>query len=165
DEGSDVVLKVVNEIDWKRYKVNPDSPLVIVSHICSTRIPYKTVGKENVADRPEIERELRLAMQFILRKLQVFMNKRGQAEMAKKRANLYSKYLPLIAQFCTELAGKKKEPDYKKMLKEEIVIPIVQEEIVIPIVQEKQEVQEEPIVAKNPKKEEEIVVGKVQEKK
>ncbi len=152
DEGSDVVLKVVNEIDWKRYKVNPDSPLVIVSHICSTRIPYKTVGKENVADRPEIERELRLAMQFILRKLQVFMNKRGQAEMAKKRANLYSKYLPLIAQFCTELAGKKKEPDYKKMLKEEIAIPIVQE---------KQKVQEEPIVAKNPKQEEEIVVEKV----
>ncbi len=151
DEGSDVVLKVVNEIDWKRYKVNPDSPLVIVSHICSTRIPYKTVGKENVADRPEIERELRLAMQFILRKLQVFMNKRGQAEMAKKRANLYSKYLPLIAQFCTELAGKKKEPDYKKMLKEEIAIPIVQE---------KQKVQEEPIVAKNPKQEEEIVVEK-----
>lgn len=152
DEGSDVVLKVVNEIDWKRYKVNPDSPLVIVSHICSTRIPYKTVGKENVADRPEIERELRLAMQFILRKLQVFMNKRGQAEMAKKRANLYSKYLPLIAQFCTELAGKKKEPDYKKMLKEEIAIPIVQE---------KQKVQEEPIVVKNPKQEEEIVVEKV----
>jgi DNA topoisomerase-6 subunit B len=171
DEGSDVVLKVVNEIDWKRYKVNPDSPLVIVSHICSTRIPYKTVGKENVADRPEIERELRLAMQFILRKLQVFMNKRGQAEMAKKRANLYSKYLPLIAQFCTELAGKKKEPDYKKMLKEEIAIPIVQEkqevqeEIAIPIVQEKQEVQEEPIVTKNQKKEEEIVVEKVQKNK
>ncbi len=91
--------------------------------------------------------------------------------MAKKRANLYSKYLPLIAQFCTELAGKKKEPDYKKMLKEEIEIPIaqekqeVQEEIAIPIVQEKQEVQEEPIVAKNPKKEEEIVIEKVQEKK
>ena len=61
DEGSDVVLKVANDIDWKRYSVNPDPPLVIVSHICSTRIPYKTVGKENVADRQEIERELRLA--------------------------------------------------------------------------------------------------------
>ncbi len=158
DEGSDVVLKVVNEIDWKRYKVNPDSPVVIVSHICSTRIPYKTVGKENVADRPEIERELRLALQFILRKLQVFMNKRGQADMAKKRANLYSKYIPLIAQFCTELAGKKKEPDYKKMLKEEIAIPVVQE---------KQEVQEEqePIMEESPKKEEELVVEKVKENK
>src|SRR3989304_5685728 len=69
DEGSDVVVKVVEEIDWSRYKVKGDPPLVIVSHICSTRIPYKTVGKENVADRPEIERELRLALQFLSRKL------------------------------------------------------------------------------------------------
>jgi len=122
DEGSDVVLKVVGETDWARYKVKGDPPLVIVSHICSTRIPYKTVGKENVADRPEIERELRLALQFLSRKLASYMSKRGQAEMAKKRANLYSKYIPLVAQFCTELAGKKKEPDYKEMLKEAVSI-------------------------------------------
>ena len=122
DEGSDVVLKVVNDTDWGRYKVKGDPPFIIVSHICSTRIPYKTAGKENVADRPEIERELRLALQFLSRKLAAYMSKKGQAEMAKKRANLYAKYIPLIAQFCTELAGKKKEPDYKKMLDEEIVV-------------------------------------------
>ena len=122
DEGSDVVLKVVNETDWGRYKVKNDPPLVIVSHICSTRIPYKTVGKENVADRPEIERELRLALQFLSRKLSSYMSKKGQAEMAKKRANLYSKYIPLIAQFCTELSGKKKQLNYQKMLEEVKVV-------------------------------------------
>ena len=116
DEGSDVVLKVVNDTDWGRYKVKGDPPFIIVSHICSTRIPYKTAGKENVADRQEIERELRLALQFLSRKLAAFMSKRGQAEMAKKRANLYAKYIPMIAQFCTELAGKKKEPNFKKIL-------------------------------------------------
>jgi len=52
------------------------------------------------------------------------MSKRGQAEAAIKRKNLYSKYIPLIAQFCTELAGKKKEPNYKQMITEE---PIVEE--------------------------------------
>ena len=118
DEGSDVVLKVVNETDWGRYKVKGEPPFIIVSHICSTRIPYKTAGKENVADRPEIERELRLALQYLSRKLSAYMSKKGQAEMAKKRANLYAKYVPLIAQFCTELAGKKKEPNYKQMLEE-----------------------------------------------
>ena len=123
DEGSDVVLKVVNDTDWGRYKVRSDTAsMVIVSHICSTRVPYKTVGKENVADRPEIEKELRLALQFLSRKLSSYMSKKGQAEMAKKRANLYSKYLPLISQFCTELAGKKKEPNYQKMIKEENAI-------------------------------------------
>lgn len=122
DEGSDVVLKVVNETDWARYKVKGDPPLVIVSHICSTRIPYKTVGKENVADRQEIERELKLALQFLSRKLASYMSKKGQAEMAKKRANLYAKYIPLIAQFCTELAEKKKEPKYKQLLQEEMLV-------------------------------------------
>ena len=120
DEGSDVVLKVVNDIDWNRYKVkDSNAPMVIVSHICSTRIPYKTVGKENVADRPEIERELRLGIQFLSRKMASYMSKRGQAEMAKKRANLYAKYIPLVARFCTELAGKKTEPDYEKIIQKE----------------------------------------------
>ena len=126
DEGSDVVLKVVNDTDWSRYKIKGEPPLVIVSHICSTRVPYKTVGKENVADRPEIERELKLALLSLSRKLSSFMSKRGKAEADIKRKNLYSKYIPLIAQFSTELAGKKKEPDYKKLIVEE---PIVEEKV------------------------------------
>lgn len=119
DEGSDVVLKVIGDMDLSRYKVKGDPPLVIVSHICSTRIPYKTVGKENVADRAEIEREVRLALQSLLRKLSAYMSKRGQAESARKRVNMYIKYIPLIAEFCTELAGKKKKPAYENMLKEQ----------------------------------------------
>ena len=122
DEGSDVVLKVVNDTDWSRYKIKGEPPFIIVSHICSTRIPYKTAGKENVADRQEIERELRLALQYLSRKLAAYMSKRGQAEMAKKRANLYAKYIPMIAQFCTELAGKKTEPNYQKILEDEITV-------------------------------------------
>ncbi len=117
DEGSDVVLKIVNETEWARYKIKGDPPLVIVSHICSTRIPYKTVGKENVADRPELERELKNALQYLARKLAVHMSRQGAADMAKKRANLYSKYVPLIAQFATELAGKKKEPNYNQLIR------------------------------------------------
>ena len=42
---------------------------------------------------------------------------KGAADMAKKRANLYSKYVPLIAQFATELAGKKKEPNYNQLIR------------------------------------------------
>ena len=117
DEGSDVVLKVIHELDWSRYKVKNEAPLVIASHICSTRIPYKTVGKENVADRPEIEKELKLALQYLARRLSSYMSKRGKAEAAKKRANLYAKYMPLISQFCTELAGQESEPRYATLFK------------------------------------------------
>ena len=33
--------------------------------------------------------------------------------------SIYGRYLPLIAQFSTELAGQKKEPRYHQLLKEE----------------------------------------------
>ena len=118
DESSDVVFKIINDIDWNRYKIKNDSPLIIVSHICSTRIPYKTVGKENVADRNEIERELKLALQFLARKLSSYMSKKGKAAMEKKRVDLYFTYIPLISKFCTELSNNLQEPNYKKIFNE-----------------------------------------------
>ncbi len=116
DEGSDVALKVIEEVDWPRYKVGQEAPLIIVTHICSTRVPYKTVGKEYIADRPEIEYELRNGIRFLARKLSAFLSKKGSLEMAKKRAGIYSKYIPLLAQFSTELARAKKPPKYKVLL-------------------------------------------------
>jgi DNA topoisomerase-6 subunit B len=116
DEGSDVAMKVIEEVDWPRYKVSQDAPLIIVTHVCSTRVPYKTVGKEYIADRPEIEYELRNGIRFLARKLSAFLSKKGSMEMARKRAGIYSKYIPMLAQFSTELARAKKPPKYKTLL-------------------------------------------------
>lgn len=117
DEGSDIAMKIIEEMDWPRYKFSNDSPLVIVTHVCSTRVPYKTVGKEYIADRPEIDYELRNGMRFLARKLAAFLSRKGHMEMQKKRAGIYTKYLPMLAQFSTELAKAKKQPSYKKLLK------------------------------------------------
>lgn len=117
DEASDVAWKVIKEdIDLRRYKVTSDTPLAVITHICSTKVPYKTVGKEFVADRPEVERELRNALREVLRKLSIYLSKKGSIEKAKKRLNIYAKYLPLIARFATELAGKRKPPHYRVLL-------------------------------------------------
>jgi len=40
--------------------------------------------------------------------------------MVKTRVNLYAKYHPRIAEFRTELSGRKKAPNYQKMLQTEI---------------------------------------------
>jgi DNA topoisomerase-6 subunit B len=118
DEANDVAFKMINdEIDWKRYRVPQEAPIAIITHVCSTKVPYKTVGKEYLADRPELERELKNATRDILRKLSTFLAHKGSMEFQKKRLNIYGKYLPLIAQFSTELAGQKKVPDYKALLK------------------------------------------------
>jgi DNA topoisomerase-6 subunit B len=90
----------------------------VITHICSTRIPYKTVGKEYIADRPEIQREIRNAAREALRRLGIFLSKKGSMEAVQRKMNIYGKYLPLIAKFSTELAGKKVEPNYRALIHE-----------------------------------------------
>ena len=114
DEGSDVSWKVIDEVDWRRYKVPQDAPIAIVTHVCSTRVPYKTVGKEYLADRPEIERELRNAIRELLRKLSIYFSKKGSMDMIKRKMNVYNKYLPMIAQFSSDLAELNNLPKYGK---------------------------------------------------
>ena len=119
DESSDVSFQVMAEMDWRRYHVPPDAPIGVISHICSTKIPYKTVGKEYIADRPEIEREIKNGMREALRRLGLFLSKKGSMEAVQRKMNIYGKYLPLIAKFSAELAGEKKLPKYSKLVGEE----------------------------------------------
>ena len=73
DEASDVSYRVISAMNWRRYKVAPDMPIAIVVHICSTKVPYKTVGKEFIADRPEVRREVANALREVARQLQHFL--------------------------------------------------------------------------------------------
>ncbi len=129
DEANDVAFKIINEeIDWKRYRIPQDAPLAIITHVCSTKVPYKTVGKEYLADRPELERELKNATRDILRKLSSFLARKGSMEFQKKRLNIFGKYLPLIAKFSTSLSGLKKMPEYKRLLKSEEALELEEAE-------------------------------------
>jgi len=119
DEGSDVSFKVLNEeVDWRRYHVPREAPLGVITHICSTRIPYKTVGKEYIADRPEIEREIRNAAREALRRLGLHLSMIETRQAVQRKMNIYGKYLPLIAKFAAGLANQKKMPRYHKLIAE-----------------------------------------------
>jgi DNA topoisomerase VI subunit B len=117
DEASDVSYRVISSMNWRRYKVAPDMPVAIVVHICSTKVPYKTVGKEFIADRPEVRREVANALREVARQLQHFLSRQEHVHMEKKRLGIFSKYLPKIAQFSTTLAGQERVPDIDKLLK------------------------------------------------
>jgi DNA topoisomerase-6 subunit B len=117
DEASDVSYKVITSMNWRRYKVSPDMPIGIVVHICSTKVPYKTVGKEFIADRPEVRREIANAIREIGRELQHFLSRQEHVHMEKRRLGVFSKYLPKIAQFSSTLAGRQKLPDIERLLK------------------------------------------------
>lgn len=117
DEASDVSVKVINSMNWRRYKVTPDMPIAIVIHICSTKVPYKTVGKEFIADRPEVRREVANGLREVARRLQRFLTRREHVNRERRRLGIFNIYLPKIAQFSAQLAGKKKYPDIEKLLR------------------------------------------------
>ena len=117
DEASDVSFRVINSMNWRRYKVSPDMPIAIVVHICSTKVPYKTVGKEFIADRPEVRREVANALREVGRQLQHFLSKREHVDKERRRLSIFAKYLPKIAQFSSTLAGKEKLPNVEKLIK------------------------------------------------
>ncbi|MBS7619577.1 DNA topoisomerase VI subunit B [Candidatus Bathyarchaeota archaeon] len=117
DESSCVVWKVVNKnINWSTYKVSNDTPLVIAVHLCSTKIPYKSVGKEFLADQPEVEKEITNALRHIARYLRLYISRNIRLAKEKRRLNVFEKFLPKIAEFSAKLADKPEPPDIKPLL-------------------------------------------------
>ena len=92
-------------------------PIAIVIHVCSTKVPYKTVGKEYISDRPEVRKEEANALREVSRQLQHFLSKQEHVHNEKKRLSIFSKYFPKIAEFSTTLAGETRKPDIEKLLK------------------------------------------------
>jgi DNA topoisomerase-6 subunit B len=118
DEASDVSWKVVNtEVDWRHYKVSPDMPIAVFVHICSTKVPYKTVGKEFIADRDDVEREVLNAVREVARRLSLFVSRKIHMAHEKRRLDVFQKYLPKIAVFSSKLAKKSKPPDVSPLLR------------------------------------------------
>jgi len=92
-------------------------PIVIVTSITSTRIPFRSAGKEMVADRPEIKRELLNCIRECARQLGRYLSRRQRAAYDRKRLDVFQKYLPKLAEFSTRLAGKSKVPNINPLLK------------------------------------------------
>ena len=129
DESSCVSFKVISKnINWKTYKVDQDTPLVVAIHVCSTKIPYKSVGKEFLADQPEVEKEIANAIRKAARDLRIFISHSLRLERQRHRLNVFSKYLPKISEFSQKLADKEESPDIQKLLNE-VNVPPQQEEV------------------------------------
>ncbi|MEM4101361.1 MAG: DNA topoisomerase VI subunit B [Desulfurococcaceae archaeon] len=107
DEGSDVITQVAkDEVDWQNYLVTFPAPIVLMVHVCSTKVPFKGVGKESIADIPELHREIRTAIQEVARKLRLYLAKKLREEEAKKRVEMIAKYIPEIARSLTVILGQ-----------------------------------------------------------
>jgi len=104
EEREDVSWKVVSRINWKLYGIDFPAPLVVLVHIASTKVPYKGVGKESISEVPEIESEIRAAVQEVARRLRVYLSrKRREAEIRRKIVTI-AKYIPEVARSLAVLA-------------------------------------------------------------
>jgi DNA topoisomerase-6 subunit B len=97
DEGSDVTSKVVRELDWRRYHISQEIPIAIFIHLASTKIPYKTVGKEYIAEVDEIKREIELGLKECARRLSIWLSKKERSEYVAKRMTLLKDFYSFIA--------------------------------------------------------------------
>ena len=131
DASNDVAMRVIREdIKWNDYLIKKEAPLVVVVHICSTKIPYKTAGKEYVADIPEIRKEIKLGIQECAREIRSYLSKLKRKQMAEKRYNilarLVNRFVISVAEINKtdkKLPAKYKDPEImKKILLERIKV-------------------------------------------
>ncbi|MFX1486725.1 MAG: DNA topoisomerase VI subunit B [Promethearchaeota archaeon] len=116
DEYKDVSAKVIKAVNWTRYKIRPGMPIAVFVHIVSTKIPFKTAGKEFIADRVEIEGEIRKGIQACARRLMRHLHRKERVAREKLRLDIYGRYLPVMAENISFLAGKREVPNIKRLL-------------------------------------------------
>jgi len=120
DQYNCALYKNIMNINFKNYGIEPFEKLAFIVHMCSTKIPYKTEGKEYVsADYEEINKTILLAAQEALRKVKEYLNNKRRMVEQTQRMNRFLLYIPYIAKNLSALTGYKQndlEHMFKKVL-------------------------------------------------
>ncbi|MBX9791089.1 MAG: DNA topoisomerase VI subunit B [Pirellulales bacterium] len=106
-QGACAITQTVVGTSWRAYGLTqsrnslPSGPVTIMVHMASVWVPFTSESKEAIAGYPEIQRELRLALQAIGRKLGLYMRRKLKVRDAGARRNTFLKYLNEIAEAVT----------------------------------------------------------------
>ena len=122
DESGDVCWRIVRSINWRRYNASPSMPFAVLIHVCSTKIPYKTVGKEMLADQPEVSKEILNGIREVARQLRRYMSRRERVQRQVRRLSVFSRFLPKIAEFSAGLVGLEESPNTDKLYRRQFVL-------------------------------------------
>ncbi len=98
DERSDVSYRVVRNLNLKHYGLRHEDPIAFVVHICSTKIPYKTVGKEYIGDIDVLRKEIELSFKDCLRELSEKVRKRDRVHKQRKRETRLVNYYQFMSE-------------------------------------------------------------------
>jgi DNA topoisomerase-6 subunit B len=116
------ITRLVMNTNWRSYGLTqsrgnlPNGPVTLMVHMASVWVPFTSESKEAVASYPEIEKELRLALQSVGRKLKMFLRKRQRTKQEGDRRNTFLRYLGEVAQAVHDINGASKQGVYDNLL-------------------------------------------------
>jgi len=111
--GACATTDVVKDINWRNYGLDqpggsgiPTDAVVIMVHVASTNVPFTSESKDAVANVPEIESEIELAIREAARDLKSFLNKRRSMQQRREKRNKLATILPEMAEKLTEVTDR-----------------------------------------------------------
>jgi len=101
--GACAITQTIISTNWRSYGLSqsrgslPQGPVTVMVHMASVWVPFTSESKEAIAGYPEIQRELRLALQAVGRKLGMYINRRKRVRHEGERRNVFLRYLGEVA--------------------------------------------------------------------
>jgi DNA topoisomerase-6 subunit B len=117
------ITQTVTATNWRSYGLTqsrgslPKGPVTLMVHIASVWVPFTSESKEAVAAYPEIQKELRLALQSVGRKLGMYLRRRNRVRHEGERRNIFLRYLGEVATAVSEINGVDRGDLYTQLMK------------------------------------------------
>jgi len=121
--GACAITQSIMATNWRSYGLSqsrgglPSGPVTVMVHMASVWVPFTSESKEAVASYPEIQKEIRLGLQAVGRKLAMFVRKRMKVRQEGERRNVFLRYLGEVATAVNEINGRDRSKLYDLLLK------------------------------------------------
>jgi DNA topoisomerase-6 subunit B len=121
--GACAITQTILNTNWRSYGLTqsrgslPKGPVTVMVHIASVWVPFTSESKEAVAHYPEIQKELRLGLQAVGRKLGMYLRRRNRVRQESERRNIFLRYLGEVATAVSDINGTDKQSLYDQLLK------------------------------------------------
>jgi DNA topoisomerase-6 subunit B len=116
------ITQAVTKMNWRSYGLSqsrgqfPNGPISLMVHMASVWVPFTSESKEAIASYPEIEKELRLGLQAVGRKLGMYLRRRQKVKQEGERRSIFLRYLGEVADAVSMINGTDKKTLYDNLL-------------------------------------------------
>jgi DNA topoisomerase VI subunit B len=120
--GGCAITQTVMGTNWRSYGLNqsrgslPSGPITVMLHMASVWVPFTNESKEAIASYPEIQKELRLALQAVGRKLGMFLRRRLHVRHEGQRRQIFLRYLGEVATAVSRINQTDRDQLYEQLL-------------------------------------------------